>query len=367
MHGTAFYSDERTFWHCVGVQALFLSGDWVQPPNGSVGADTPDSKRRLLNLAQASGLMKRLAQPESAPVTIEDLCRIHPRAYIDRFKATSDTGGGDLGQLAPFSKGGFEIAAISAGLVKHAVLDVLSGKFANAYALARPAGHHCLADMPMGFCLLANIPVAIEAARAEVGLKRVAVVDWDVHHGNGTQSIYYNRDDCLTISIHQTHCFPPGYSGAEERGQGQGAGYNLNVPLPAGSGHDSYMYAFETIIIPALEAYRPDLIIVASGLDANAVDPLARMLLHSESFRRLTEMIMETASRLCGGKLVVVHEGGYAESYVPFCGHAVLEGLSGERTDVVDPALDMFRAQQPDQRTLAFHRQLIDEMAAALA
>jgi acetoin utilization deacetylase AcuC-like enzyme len=139
------------------------------------------------------------------------------------------------------------------------------------------------------------------------------------------------------------------------------------VPLPAGSGHETYLYAFEKIVIPALKAYRPDLIIVASGLDANAVDPLARMLLHSESFRALTGMILETADELCGGKLVVVHEGGYAESYVPFCGHAVLEALSGESTGIPDPALDMFRAQQPDARTLAFQRLLVDDMAAQLA
>ncbi len=367
MPRTGFYTDERTFWHATGMQALFLPvGDWVQPPGGTAGADTPDSKRRLLNLANASGLTRKLVMADSTPATVEDACRVHPRAYIDQFKAVSDAGGGDIGHLAPFSKGGFEIAMISSGLAISAVDDVLNGKVDNAYALCRPAGHHCLADMPMGFCLLANIPIAIEAAKARHGISRVAVVDWDVHHGNGTQSIFYDRDDVLTISVHQDRCFPPGYSGAEDRGEGKGLGYNLNIPLPAGGGHDIYVHAFEALVLPALEAFKPELIIVACGLDANSVDPLARMLLHSESYRTLTQTMMDAANRLCGGKLVVVHEGGYAEAYVPFCGHAVLETLSGVRTEVVDPVLEMALGWQPGPEAAEFHRQWVERLVADL-
>ena len=366
MARTGFHTDERTFWHSTGVQALFFPiGGWVQPPTGSYGADTPDSKRRFLNLVQASGLAERLHMPKSPPATREDLLRVHPAAYLDRFKAASDAGGGDLGDVAPFSQGSFEIALVSAGLAIAATDDVVAGRVANAYALCRPAGHHCLPDRPMGFCLLANIPIAIEAARARHGLGRVAVVDWDVHHGNGTQAVYYERDDTLTISVHQDRCFPPGYSGSDDRGAGRGAGFNLNVPLPAGSGHETYLAAFERIVLPALDRFRPELIVVASGLDANGVDPLARMLLHSETYRRLTEMMVAAADRLCGGRLVAVHEGGYSEAYVPFCGHALVEALSGERTEVADPLLDMFVAWQPDARVLAFHQELIGEQALA--
>jgi acetoin utilization deacetylase AcuC-like enzyme len=366
MTTTGFYVDERLFWHSTGVQALFLPiGGWVQPPTGSYGADTPDSKRRIANLVAASGLDKSLRMPRVAAATREDLLRIHPASYLDRFKAASDAGGGDLGDVAPFTQGSYEIALLSAGLAIAMVDDVLSGEVTNGYALCRPAGHHCLADRPMGFCLLANIPIAIAAARARHGVGRVAVVDWDVHHGNGTQAIFYDRADTLTISVHQDRCFPPGYSGADERGAGAGLGFNLNIPLPAGSGHETYLYAFETMVVPALERFRPDLIVVASGLDANAVDPLARMLLHSETYRSLTKLMMDAADRLCGGRLACVHEGGYAEAYVPFCGHAILETLSGVRTEVADPGLDFFTAWQPDARVVAFHRQLIDEQRAA--
>ena len=367
MAHTGFYTDERTFWHSTGAQALFFPvGGWVQQPNGATGADTADSKRRFLNLVQVSGLAKSLMMPESSPATLEDLLRVHTCDYLDRFKHVSDAGGGEVGFVAPFSKGAFEIAQVSAGLAKTALDDVLSGRAANAYALCRPAGHHCLADQAMGFCLLANIPVAIEAARAKHGLERVAVVDWDVHHGNGTQAIYYERADTLTISIHQDRCFPPGYSGSEDRGRGAGLGFNLNIPLPAGSGHETYLAAFEQIVIPALDRYRPQLIVVASGLDANSVDPLARMLLTSDTYRRLTALAMQAAARWCGGRLVLVHEGGYAEAYVPFCGHAIVEELSGARTEVADPGLEMFMLMQPGPRMLEFHRRWIAELASTL-
>ena len=367
MPKTALYTHERTFWHHTGMQALFLPvGGWVQPPAAGVGADTPESKRRILSLIQASGLADALAQPRAEPAGDDDLLRVHTPRYIDEFRAASAQGWGDIGDVAPFGPGAYEIAKLSAGLAKAAVADVLSGRYTRAFALCRPAGHHCLPDRSMGFCLLCNIPIAIEAAKASHGLTRVAVVDWDVHHGNGTQAVYYDRDDVLTISIHQEACFPPGYSGAQDRGTGAGAGYNLNIPLPPGCGHAAYLAAIDTIVIPALEAFAPELIIIASGLDANGLDPLARMMAHADTYRQMTLRLGEVADRLCGGRMVVVHEGGYAEAYVPFCGLAMLEALSGETTEVSDPLHDMLTAQQPSGATLAFQLESVARLAAAL-
>ena len=241
----------------------------------------------------------------------------------------------------------------------------MMGSYRNAYAMSRPPGHHCLADTPMGFCLLANIPIAIEAAKKQHGVQRVVVLDWDVHHCNGTQSIFYGRDDVLTISLHQEGCFPPGYSGAEDRGEGRGQGFNINMPLLPGGGHDAYRYAMERIVIPAINQYKPDLIVVGSGFDANLVDPLARMLLHSDSFCMMTRHVMELADKHCNGRLVIVHEGGYAESAVPFCGHAVVETMVGTDMGVEDPYLELGQAWQVNARQAAFQRGLIDEMALA--
>jgi acetoin utilization deacetylase AcuC-like enzyme len=364
---THFLTDERTFWHTTGVQALFMPVEgWVEPPAGSYGADTPGSKRRILNLVRASGLDQHLIIRSAPEATREQLLAIHPESYIDEFKKTSDAGGGELGMFAPFNKGGYEIACLSAGLAVEAVDTVMRGDAKNSYALCRPAGHHCLAEQSMGFCLLANIPIAIEAAKTKYGVSRVAVVDWDVHHGNGTQSIFYDRSDVLTISLHQDRCFPPGYSGLDERGEADGAGYNLNIPLPAGCGHESYLYAMHKIVLPALHAYQPELIIVASGLDANSVDPLARQLLHSDSFRAMTSLMMEAAEELCSARLAVIHEGGYAEAYTPFCGQAILEMLCGTQK-IDDPELEFFSLQQPGERAEAFHRQWIDDIASEVS
>ena len=318
MKKTALFTDEKTFWHSGGLHALVLPvGGWVQPPSSAAFAESPDSKRRLLSLVHASGLAAELSIRSAPLASATELRRVHPIAYLNSFKSLSDAGGGDLSGSAPFGPGSYEIAALSAGLAIGAIDSVLASDVRNAFSLSRPPGHHCLRDTPMGFCLLANIPIAIESARAKHGIERVAVLDWDVHHGNGTQAIYYDDPNTLTISLHQDRCFPPGYSGTEDRGEGAGVGANINVPLPAGSGHEAYLYAFERIVSPALDAFKPELIVVASGLDANGLDPLARMLLHSNSFREMTRLVMNAANDHCEGRLVIVHEGGYSEAYVP--------------------------------------------------
>ena len=355
---TAFYHDERCLWHSTGEHALILPvGGWVQPPAGAGHAESPESKRRFRNLVEVSGLAAHLDMRGATPVTHDDMRRIHPADYLARFKALSDAGGGNAGIYSPFGAGSFEIAAISAGLAKQAVADVWERRVANAYVLTRPPGHHCLPEQSMGFCLLANIPIALEALRAEHGPLRIAVLDWDVHHGNGTQSIYYDRADTLTISIHQESCFPPGQGLVSERGAGAGLGANLNVPLLPGGGHQAYLDALELLVLPALRAYRPQMIVVASGLDANGFDPLARMQAHSDTFRAMTAQVMALADELCGGRMLCVHEGGYAEVIVPFCGLAVVEELARTRTEVIDPVLDLLSAQQPAPDFVAFQRE----------
>ena len=354
-------------WHSAGAAVLYLPvGGWLQPLSSGGFPDSPDSRRRIKALLDASGLADRLTVRSAPPVTREDLLLVHPARYVDRFRALSDAGGGDIGREALFSRGGFEIACLSAGLAKAAVSDVLAGRVDNAYALSRPPGHHCLPAEGMGFCLLANVAIAVEVARRDFGLERIAVLDWDVHHGNGTQEIFYDRPDVLTISIHQENCFPQDTGSIAERGTGAGLGFNLNIPLPPGCGHEAYLHAMRRLVIPALRDFGPELIVIASGLDANAVDPLARQLLYPGSFREMTRMVMAVADELCAGRIVAVHEGGYSEAEVPFCALAIVEELSGIRTEVVDPFEADFIGQQPNARMVAFQCQLIDEMAAAL-
>ncbi|MBA4709223.1 class II histone deacetylase [Aquitalea aquatica] len=362
---TAFYFDELCMWHSAGMHALTLPvGGWVQPPAAGGHAESPETKRRLKNLLDVAGISRQLLQCTAEPASRDDLLRVHGAAYLDHFKLVSDAGGGELGPQAPIGPGSYDIACRSAGLAMAAVDAVWRGEVANAYVMTRPPGHHCLPDAAMGFCFLSNIAVAIEAAKARYGIERVAVLDWDVHHGNGTQAIYYQRPDVLTISIHQDGCFPPGYNGSEDCGEGAGLGANINIPLLPGSGHDAYLYAMQRVVLPALARYQPQLIIVACGYDANAVDPLARMQAHSDTFREMTTLLRNFAGQYCAGKLVLMHEGGYSEAYVPFCGLATIEALSGLRSEVVDPLLDFISQQQPCAAMLQLQHQLLDDMAA---
>ena len=309
---TGFFMDERCFWHAGGNYAFTMPvGGLVQPLAAGGLPENPETKRRLRNLMEVTGLMAELDVRSAAPASREDLLRVHPAAYLDDFKRLSDAGGGELGLRTPFAAGGFEIAALSAGLSIAAVEAVAKGDLDNAYALSRPPGHHALPDFPNGFCLLANIAIAIEAAKAKGLVRRVAVLDWDVHHGNGTEAIFYDREDVLTISLHQEGNYPLDTGALADRGDGAGAGYNINLPMHAGSGHTAYLHALDRVVLPALDAYQPDMIIVSCGFDASIVDPLSRMQATAETFAEMTQRIKAAAQKLCGGKLVLVHEGGY--------------------------------------------------------
>jgi len=367
MGRTGFFWDERCFWHAGGNYTFTLPvGGLVQPQAAGGLAESPETKRRLKNLMDVTGLTRALDCRSAPPASWEDLRRVHPERFLRRFKAVSDAGGGEIGDQTPFGPGGFEIARLSAGLALGAVEAVLAGEVTNAYALSRPPGHHCLPEFPNGFCLLANIAIAAESVLARGLARRIAVVDWDAHHGNGTEAIFYDRDDVLTISIHQEWNYPEDTGAVEDRGSGAGAGFNLNIPLPPGAGHESYLEAVERIVLPALDRFEPDIVVVACGYDAAAIDPLSRMMCTADTFRQMTRQVMAAAGRLCGGRLVLVHEGGYSELYVPFCGHAVIEELSGAAAGAPDPLAEVFMARQPNARMRAAVSAEIAAMAAAL-
>ncbi|GAA3539752.1 class II histone deacetylase [Zobellella aerophila] len=336
MKRTGFAFHEHCMWHDAGPCSVFdQPGGFIQP---GAAAEHPETKRRLRNLLEVSGLHEQLVPVKGAPATRDDLLRFHTERYINAFEAMSERGFGNAGQYAPFRQDAFPIACQSAGLAMATVEAVLRGELDNGYCLSRPPGHHAEADRGMGFCLLGNIPIAIKAAQAKGLVRKVAVIDWDVHHGNGTQQAFYSDAEVLTISLHHDNNYPLDSGGIEERGEGSGWGNNLNIPLPAGSGIGCYLAAMDQLVIPALERFQPELILVACGYDASAMDPLGCMLLNADSFGSLTARVMAAAERLCGGRLVMVHEGGYSEGYVPFCGHRVIETLSGSEIRVPDPA-----------------------------
>lgn len=362
---TGFFWDERTFWHDGHGYALTTPvGGLVQPMVTGGYPDSPETKRRLKNLIDASGLAQDLRLRGAEPATEQELRRVHPASYLNAFRELSDADGGELGLRAPFGRGGYEIAALSTGLARDALFATLMGRLDNAYALSRPPGHHCLPERPNGFCLLANIAIAIEAALAEGLTERVAVIDWDVHHGNGTEAIFYDRADVLTISLHQERNYPMDTGDPADTGADAGDGANINIPLPPGTGHRGYLAAMERLVLPALKRFAPDAIVVACGFDAAAVDPLGRMMATAETFRALTRMATAAADDLCDGRLTLVHEGGYSELYVPFCGHAVLEELSGSATAAPDPLAETLNLRQPNAAFDGFVDAQLRELAA---
>jgi acetoin utilization deacetylase AcuC-like enzyme len=237
-------------------------------------------------------------------------------------------------------RGGDRVARLAAGGAMAAVDGVMTGRIRAAYALVRPPGHHAMAGKGMGFCVFNNAVVAARHAQRAHKADKVLILDWDVHHGNGTQDAFYADPTVLFISLHQDDLYPVGWGRVEDVGAGLGEGFTVNVPLPAGTGRRGYLEAFERIVLPIARQFSPDLVVISAGQDASVLDPLARMALTTEAYRQMTQLIMDVAAETCGGRLVVTQEGGYAPTYAPYCSATIAETLIGPVegvTPIVDP------------------------------
>ena len=359
---TGYVWHQKYAWHDTGVQHMLgASGGARGPQHPLLHGESPDSKARLASVVEASGLIDHLVRLPVASATDEDVLRVHTPAHLARMRHESlQPKGGDAGDgSSPFGYGALEIALLSAGGAKAIVGAALEGRITNGYALIRPPGHHAVAETGMGFCMFSNIGIAIRWARERFGIGRIAVVDWDVHHGNGTQAVFYNDPETLAISLHQDSLYPFGSGLLDERGAGAGLGTTINIPLPSGSGNGAYIAAIEQAVVPALRAFRPELVIVASGFDGSFMDPFGRMMITTIGYRTMTQRLMEAADELCGGRLVMVHEGGYSSLYVPYCGVAVIETLAGVKTGIEMPWDDDW-VRLPDQA-------VTDRQAAVIA
>ena len=363
MRKTGFTFHELFLWHDTGnAPGTFNAGLQVQPGDHY---EHPETKRRLRNLLEVSGLLEDLVQIPPQAASVEQLQRVHTKDYIERVRKMSNLSGGDAGEGAPFGKGSFEIASLAAGGVIQLAKAVWDGKIENGYALVRPPGHHAESDRGRGFCIFGNIAVAAKFLRCDYGVNRIAIVDWDVHHGNGTQDAFYNDPNVLTVSIHQDGLFPRGSGNMDERGVTPAIGSNLNIPLPPGSGNGAYISVFEKVVRPALEKFSPDFIFVASGYDASVNDPLGRMMVTSSGYRAMAKILIDTAGTFCNGKLLVAHEGGYSLSYVPYCGLAVIEELANKRSTVLDPNLSK-RDDIPGQDLQPHQADIINKAAECI-
>ena len=334
---TGWVYSELYNWHDTGRPNMLWAPDLTIQPGEHV--ENEETKRRFSNLVEVSELAESLVRIKPRRATDAELLRFHTPAHLALLERACAAGGGEVGGKTFVGRASFDIARLAVGGVLEAVDAVVAGAVDNAYVLCRPPGHHAEAELVTGFCLLANGVLGVAHARAVHGIRRIAVVDWDVHHGNGAETAFYDDPDVLTISLHQDNLFPPARGGIGDTGGPGAPGSNINVPLPPGSGAGAYREAFDRVVLPALARFRPEMIFVASGFDAAAMDPLGCMMLSSADYRYMTEALLGLAAEVCGGRMVLTHEGGYSAGYVPYCGLAVVEALSGVPSGIADPFL----------------------------
>jgi acetoin utilization deacetylase AcuC-like enzyme len=283
-----------------------------------------DRLRAIERKIEASGLKNQLVDLPARPATSKEIQLVHDKNYVEEVARAAEGCGTYLDPDTFVSPGSFDAALLAAGGLLEAVDRVVGGEVDHAFAMVRPPGHHAEATHAMGFCLFNNVAVAAQYLIEKHGYKRVAVVDYDVHHGNATQHMFYDRADVFYLSTHR-YPFYPGTGAAEETGKGAGAGYTLNCPMGAGCGDEEYREVLSEKIIPALREYRPDFLLVSAGFDAHLRDPLGGMKVSDEGFAWISGELEKVAQEFCGGKSVYTLEGGYD-----------LQGLAGSVQKVLE-------------------------------
>jgi len=285
-------------------------GDWAiyVPPVGLVEpdlhVDNPKRIMRLRRLITKVGLEERLDIVAPRRATVQELEAVHSSEHVERMRAVSQDGWGDAGGgFTPMNGESYDLALLSAGSVLTCVERVLAGDADRGYAIGRRSGHHASRDTGYGFCIFNNVAVAAAAAQ-RAGMRRIAIVDIDAHHGNGTEAIFYDDPSVLTISVHEDRMFPAETGGYEARGGADAEGSNVNVPLASGTGNGGYLYAIDRVVIPALEAFEPDFMLVVAGVDASMYDPLSTFALTAGAFASVAQRLVEVADKHAGGRVV---------------------------------------------------------------
>jgi acetoin utilization deacetylase AcuC-like enzyme len=314
---------------------------------GVAHPETPQRLVAIYEMLDNPDMAWKFVGIEARMALAEELARVHRPDYIAAIAATA---GQPLTMLDPdtlTTAGSYDAARLAAGGVMNAIDAVVSGEVDNAFALVRPPGHHAQPGRAAGFCLFNNIAIGARHALARHGMERILIVDWDLHHGNGTQEIFYGDRQVLYFSTHQSPAYP-GTGHLEELGGGAGLGYNLNVPLRSGADDGFYLRLFREILSPVALAYQPQIILVSAGFDTYIGDPLGEMRVTIEGFACLTRVLLELAERCCGGRLVMVLEGGYHIQGLAKSVRAVLQEMLGE-TRVAEETLSCLAAAPNEQ------------------
>jgi acetoin utilization deacetylase AcuC-like enzyme len=344
--------DDRYLQHNPGTNTLWPDHSPVPFVEPMIHFSNYRLVMRNKHLIDLSGLGRQLVRIAPYYATEDDITVYHAPDYVERVQQLCAAGGGDTGEGAEAGPESYEIALLAAGGGMAAVDAVVEGRVRRAFANIRPPGHHAMRDKGMGFCIFNNVVIAARHAQRKHGVERVMVLDWDVHDGNGTQDAFYEDPNVLFFSLHQDKLYPPGFGELEQTGSGAGEGYTVNIPLPPGSGDAAYLAAFEQVVLPIADEFQPQLVLVSAGQDASTMDPLGRMCLSTEGYRRMTQAMIDIAERHAQGRLVVLQEGGYSELYAPYCGLAIVETLAETRTNLPEPLSVESLSQQPQFHTV---------------
>jgi len=285
--------------------------------------------RTTMALLEECGLLVKLTRVPARDATPEELALVHDPRYVAGVRRVADQGGGWADPDTLITPRSYDVAARVVGGTLAALDAVMRGDVASAFCLVRPPGHHATPTQAMGFCLFNHVAVAAEYARRRHGLHRVAIVDYDVHHGNGTQDAFYGDAGVLYVSTHE-YPFYPGTGRAGETGEGAGRGFTVNIPMPHGAGDASHLRAFEEVVVPALRRYRPQLILVSAGYDAHFADEIALQQVSVDGYGALVAIVRDAASELCGGRALFALEGGYHPVALPWCVRRTIELLRGD-------------------------------------
>ena len=274
----------------------------------------PETPQRLVAIVErlkVTGLYSQLLLLSPKPAASEWLTKVHSAQYIQQAKKSCEGNAGYLDSIdTPISPKSYEVALAAVGGVLSAIDAIMEGKITNAFCAIRPPGHHALQYKAMGFCIFNNIAIGARYIQTKYNLSKILIVDWDVHHGNGTQATFYDDPSVLYFSVHQ-YPFYPRTGSDTEQGSEKGFNYTINVPLPAGSSDDVYLRIFEEKLKPAALAFSPDFVLISAGFDAHKDDPIGGMKLTAQGFAQLTQIVKEIAQKCCEGRLVSVLEGGY--------------------------------------------------------
>ena len=292
----------------------------------------PESPKRISCVHQALedlGVGERWARIQPRMAREQDLELVHPAGYIETVHRASEHAPSFLDADTPVSSGSYAIACLAAGGVLACTDSIASGETVRSFAFVRPPGHHAEPDRGMGFCLFNNVALGAAYLRKVHGLNRVAVVDFDVHHGNGTQACFYEDPRVLYVSTHQ-YPYYPGTGAFHEIGAGEGRGYTANFPLPAGTGDSVFVPVYSRIVSAILDQYRPECILVSAGFDALLGDPLGGLSVSVAGYASAAASLLKAADRNCGGRICFVLEGGYSPRGLPECIQAVMHEMESE-------------------------------------